>query len=257
MVIDCHVHCGKGDEWLDKLIAECDRLGIDKVCLLGRDNVVRAMERYPDRVIGMGYFRLGYDSPALVEDLHQQGFKGLKVIRPLANYDDKAYYPVYELASIYKMPILFHTGIVSRSEADRYRDVSCDRMRPMYLDTIARRFQDLNLIMAHFGNPWYFEAGEVIRMNPNVYFDLTGSSLKKKPPEFFKELLWWDRTEQYKGPGKKGPYEKLLFGTDVKIELMEDVLQDYRRLLDVCGVSDEMRARIMGGTAAQIFGLSE
>lgn len=52
-------------------------------------------------------------------------------------------------------------------------------MRPIYLDTIARAFPDLKIIGAHLGNPWYQEAAEVARWNPNVFFDLTGSTLKK------------------------------------------------------------------------------
>lgn len=255
MIIDCHVHCPVDEAQVDKLMQEADRLKIDKLCLLGNHAGIRyAMKRYPEKTIAMGHLRLGHDNEALVDDFRLQGFKGLKVIRPMANYDDKAYYPVYERACANRMPILFHTGIVSRSASDHYRDVSVDRMRPMYLDTIARRFQDLDLIMAHFGNPWYEEAGEVIRMNANVYVDLTGSTLKKKKPAYFKELLWWDRTQQYKGPGGKGPWEKVLFGTDVSIAMMEDVMNDYRKLVKGCKLTKKQSDDVMGKTAARIFG---
>lgn len=257
MVIDCHVHCSRDRAWVDRVMKEADRLGIDKLCLLGNHPGIRyAMEKYPQKTIAMGYFRLGHDNETLVDDFRAEGFRGLKVIRPMANYDDKAYYPVYERASACRMPILFHTGIVARGSGDRYSDVSVDRMRPMYLDTIARRFQELTLIMAHFGNPWYEEAGEVLRMNENVYADLTGSSLKKKKPAYFKELLWWGRTKQYKGPGGKEPWEKVLFGTDVSIELMEDVLNDYRKLIKGCSLTKKQAADVMGGTAARIFGVA-
>jgi hypothetical protein len=50
----------------------------------------------------------------------------------------------------------------------------------MYLDTLAREFPDLTLVGAHLGNPWYDEAAEAARWNPNLYFDMTGSTLVKK-----------------------------------------------------------------------------
>jgi predicted TIM-barrel fold metal-dependent hydrolase len=129
-------------------------------------------------------------------------------------------------------------------------------MRPAYLDRIARHFPQLPLIGAHFGNPWYEEAAELARMHPNVYFDLTGSTLKKKRPQFFKELLWWAEDELYGKMGDKTPWEKILFGTDVSIELMGDVMNDYRILMDGLGLIEEQRQLIWGGTAAKLFGLA-
>jgi hypothetical protein len=41
----------------------------------------------------------------------------------------------------------------------------------------------------------------------------------------------------------------------VGIEMMEDVLTDYRDLMDHMQMPDEFRALVMGGTAARIFGL--
>ena len=45
-------------------------------------------------------------------------------------------------------------------------------MRPIYLETIARRFQGLILIGAHLGHPWCEEEAVVSFHNPNVYFDI-------------------------------------------------------------------------------------
>ena len=80
-------------------------------------------------------------------------------------------------------------------------------------------------------------------------------SLKKKQPAFIDELLWWGKDQQYGRMGNNHPYQKILFGTDVGTDLMEDVLGDYRRVLDHIGMGDDFRALVMGGTAARVFGL--
>ena len=51
------------------------------------------------------------------------------------------------------MIILFHTGIVIRTNPDTPTDVSVDRMRVTTLDNIARRFPKLTMIAAHLGIP--------------------------------------------------------------------------------------------------------
>lgn len=266
MIIDFHENLLKRPRYVDELVKECKRLKIEKVCLmglgphhemLGNEEVEQTFKKYPDMIIGFGYVRLGIDNVSTVDRLCEQGFKGLKVIRPLANYDDKRFYPIYARAQDYGMPILFHLGILARRENEASFDISFNRMRPAYLDTIARAFPKLTLIGAHLGNPWYEEACEVARWNPNVYFDLSGSTLKKKTSSYFKEIFWWTgkQTFHYKGLGGKEPFEKIVFGADVPCKLIEDVLNDYRNLLDDLKVSKEIQDKVFGGTAAEILNL--
>lgn len=269
MIIDVHVHYHQEPDYLDRLIAQCDALGITKICMSGmgvattserfklhnNDGIREAMTRYPERIIGMGFVRLGLDGPDKVDTLWEHGFRGLKVVYPAANYDDKSFYPIYARAEDLSMPTVFHTGIASRRDVERSFDVASSRMRPIYLDTIARAFPSLTLIAYHFGNPWYEEAAEVVRWNPNVYFDLSGSTLKKKSTSFFRELLWWEGSERYKGPGGFGPYDKMLFGSDVVYWHLPEVLADYRKLFDELGLSDQKRQSILFDNAARIFGV--
>jgi len=266
MIVDFHEHALNRKNYAEELVKECKRLKIDKVCLngqgprsgeLGNAGVKEAFIKYPDTIIGFGSIKLGVDTVDKVDQLCEEGFKGLKVIRPLANYDDKQFYPIYARAQDYGMPILFHLGISARKENEASFDISFNRMRPAYLDTIARAFPKLTLIGAHLGNPWYEEACEVARWNPNVYFDLTGSTLKKKNPSYFKEILWWGGKQifHYKGLRGKEPFEKIVFGGDVPYELIEDVMSDYRNLMDDLKISKEIQDKVFGGTAAEILNL--
>lgn len=266
MVIDAHHHLpADWEPYVEKLRKAAARLGIDRVVVVamhgkpfvGNAQLVEAIRQHPDFLIGYGYARLGEDGPRLIDDLKSAGCRGMKFIAPKVNYDADECMPIYARCSLYHMPTLFHLGILARSQpADRLMDVSCARMQPIMLDRIARSFEDLNIIGAHLGNPEYNIAGELARMHPNVFFDLTGSTLKKVSPQFIGDIFWWARNEQY---GKMGhgapPYQKIVFGTDVAVELMEDVLGDYRRVLDTLKMSEEDRVAIMGGTLAKMLGL--
>jgi predicted TIM-barrel fold metal-dependent hydrolase len=100
--------------------------------------------------------------------------------------------PVYELANQYAWVLLFHTGIVLRRSVDQAENVASYRMRAFHLEEIAGRFPKLTVIGAHCGNPDYEWAAEVARWNPNVFFDLSGSTLTKMSArlEEFKKFFW-------------------------------------------------------------------
>jgi len=266
MVIDCHHHLpADWEPYLERLRAECARLGIDRVCataLLGptyctNNQLVEAIRQHPDFLIGYGFYRLGVDQPSLVDDLHAAGCRGIKFIWPLVNYDDDIALPAYERCEALGMPALFHLGVVWPSAQDRALDVSAARMQAIQLDRVARHCPNLPIIGAHLGNPDYHVAAELARLHKNVYFDLTGSTLKKKPPEFIGEVFWWGRNERYGNVGYGiPPYQKILFGTDVAPEEIEDIYNDYQRVMDTLQMGETDRAMIMGGTAARLFGLA-
>ena len=50
-------------------------------------------------------------------------------------------------------------------------------MKRIYLDHIARLFPRLNIIGAHFGNPWWEEAWTMLKSNDNIYADLSGGTV--------------------------------------------------------------------------------
>ena len=276
MRIDCHVHHLSEPGYVDGLVEESERLGIDRICLLAmqnvefwgsraasNDQVLEAYEKYPHRIVPFGYVDLGVDPPTLIDELYMKGFRGLKVTRTRYCYNDDRLMAYYERAAAYGLVILFHTGTVMRSAEDRFYDVDSSRLRPVYLDRIARRFPELILIGAHLGNPWCEEAAMTLFWNPNVYFDLSGTLLKRKGAEWFREVLWW-MPERMAGLTASSdthyptshPFDRICFGTDVPIKEMEGCLGEYLKLMDDLGISDEVREGVMGGNIASILGLT-
>jgi predicted TIM-barrel fold metal-dependent hydrolase len=263
MIVDVHHHLLSGADYVDRLIETMDQVGIDVVCLSGlglpsdnwlgdlsptNDDVLAAIRRHPDRIVGFGVIRLGDDPPERVAELHAAGFRGIKTTRPRRNYDDPSFDEHYRIAEELRMPILFHTGFTLTVRDDRRDDVSSARCRPVYLDRVARTFPDLTIVMAHLGVPWHDEAAEMCRYNANVYVDLSGSPQgwrNRKDPAFFARLFYWD-----------GAYDKIVFGSDVHWQDLPAAHADQTRLCELLNLPARTRDLIFGDTMARILGLS-
>ena len=254
MRIDSHVHLSMSRDGLKSILDSCDLLGIDKICLLAPvHELFKAFREAPDRVIPVAYLDMDREHSSLVHFLADKGVRGLKFSRPQYPYDHESYHGFYGIAEEYGLPVLFHTGIVSGRTP---RSIN-DNMRPVHLDHVARTFTDLKIIMAHLGNPWWDEAAMIVRHNRNVFFDLSGSSMKVRSPEYFRSILWWDKPDHpYQGDGGKSPFDKFLFGTDVAPEWMRDVHTDYKILMEKIEMPDSLRKKVMGETAAELYALS-
>jgi len=263
-LVDAHLHHNGDPEFLKKLVT---KLGpVDGLALLitapkDLDQVIAFIKQHPKRLICLGELKL--DDPgavALVDRFHAAGCRGLgEITSPLYNYDDRRYWPIYERAEKHGMILLFHTGIVNRLNPDIPSDISVDRMRPTMLDGIARRFPKLTLIGAHLGNPDYAWAAEIARWNPNIFFDLSGSTLIKKQDDyaFFKSVFWWSGSASPHTP-KSGAhaFERIVFGSDVfngELEEFDRALDRYQKMLDACEVPKEAQANIFGGTLRRIL----
>ena len=263
LIIDCHHHLGRDPEYAAKLVDECARLGIAKVCTIaptdeeGNSRLAALLPQYGNTIIGFAVVHWTMDTPGDIVRYQDQGFTGLKFIRPPAPYDEERWFALYEKAEELGMPCLFHLGIVARSNKTVGVLVRNNYMRPIYLDTLARRFPQLQILGAHLGNPWYEEATMSARWNPNLYFDLTGSTLKKKRPEFLGQLLWWTPFTRYRDTEGRYAWEKIVFGSDVPYYEIHDVLHDYHRTMSALGLSEELKWKVLGGTAARILGIEK
>jgi len=171
---------------------------------------------------------------------------------------------VYEVANRHNWIVLFHTGIVLRKHFDEPEDVASGRMRPIYLEEIARRFPKITVLGAHCGNPEYEWAAEIARWNPNVFFDLSGSTLTKMRARLadLQKFFWWSSTEWHSAEWKvKTPnndpnaFIKVIYGSDVGLNEIESVVGQYRAMFEACGIPERTRKMIMGGTMAQMLRL--
>ena len=260
-IIDIHQHLNEVNT-ADAMAEAYAALGVEKVVLLGmpprrrpgnNDDVLAAHQNYPDLFLPFVGFDLDEMKPDDLTAFREAGFLGVKFIGPSKPYNDASYFPIYERACELGMPVLYHLGIVANYGA--WTDCDSNLMRPIHLDHIARSFPQLRIVGAHLGNPWYDEATMSCRWNPNLWFDLSGSTLKKKTPQFIGSLLWWTPTTAYKSPERGFAWDKIVFGSDVDWHAVSDVMHDYELLMSALNLSPQLQDAVWYGTAAKILGL--
>jgi hypothetical protein len=263
-IVDIHLHYKREPGFIDDFLRTTEHLNIT-ACMLtpfeDRKEVAEAAKKHPTRIIPMGSVLL--DAPDVtrqIEELHDLGYRGLGELEfPKKTYVDPSYMKVYELANRYKWVVLFHTGIVLRAKFTEPEDVASYRMSTQYIEEIARRFPQITVIGAHCGNPDYQWSAEIARWNPNVFYDLSGSTLTKlgKRLDEFSKFFWWSNTGEGTAMPENNPsaFSKIVFGTDTNPAGAEHVLSQYNAMFDANSVPDSTRKLVLGGTLSKIFGL--
>ena len=263
-IIDGHLHYNGDPAFLQKLLEKLD--SVDGMAFLlvspaDMDTAVPFIHAHPNRLIG--FANIDMDSSHALEQIdlaHEAGFRGIGELEYVRhNYDDPIYFPIYKRAEKYHMIALFNTGIVNREHPNVPTNVSIARMQVTRVDLVARLFPKLTIIVAHMGNPDYAWAAEITRWNPNVYVDLTGSSLIKKQNDytFFKSIFWWSGVVSPHTPkSAHSAFERLVFGSDVfggDLPEFDRELKRYHAMLDACDVPKQAQENIFSGTLWHIL----
>lgn len=184
--------------------------------------------------VGFGAIHPGMSEEEMIaEAIHikEQGLVGIKLHPDIQDFllDDPHMDTLYNIcASELGLHILFHCG-----------DARYDRSTPRRLANVLDRFPDLSVLGAHFGgfSQWK-EAYALLNDYPQLHMD-TSSSLSFLSDEDAMTLI-----EGY------GP-DKLMFGTDYPLWVMEQELERFFRL----PLSEDQRRQILFGTFSRLFGV--
>lgn len=194
----------------------------------GRGDRLRAL-------LGVNITRDGpMDLDLLDEFLNRPEFAGVKFFTGYETFhaNDPRCEPVFEILEKHDAVAMFHTGdTLLPSGHVQYAN-------PIAVDEVAVAHPRLRLVLAHAGQHWMPDAGEVVGKNPNVWADISGWFVGRDdlPPhvEFlkhqFRELVYW-------GTG----CDRLMFGSDWP--LMR--IRPYIRFVQSCSdflSNDELRA---------------
>jgi predicted TIM-barrel fold metal-dependent hydrolase len=126
-----------------------------------------------------GLFAIGVADPTRTDTAHLQAVEralragSVVALKGYLGYlyhgaDSPGYVPYFELAAQFEVPFVFHTG-------DNYSTVAKVKYaHPLAIDEVAVDHRDVQIVMAHFGNPWVMDAAEVVYKNDNVWVDLSG-----------------------------------------------------------------------------------
>ncbi|MFX1446422.1 MAG: amidohydrolase family protein [Promethearchaeota archaeon] len=254
-IIDAHAHLFDHPNYLENLIRTLDDCGIEKCCISGlgklfmcvdNEGIKSAIDQYPDKLIGAFFIRPGDNQPKDIKNAHEEGFKMIKVTLPRKPYDDPSYFPLWEMTQELKMPILFHTGVVTTLKKAPEERISSWFMHPMRIEPIANAFPELNMIIAHLGVHWNDDAAELIRMKPNVYADLSGAPTGwrvRADRIGITHWLWWP-----------GAFKKIVFGTDVIFNQIPQILAEDKARLDKYNIDQKTQESIFAKNILRMLG---
>lgn len=218
--------------------------------------------------------RLDFITPVLGVNPHRTTVSGLdrlaaalkrgeaKGIKIWAGYyhvppNSKRYDRVYRLAGKHEVPVMVHTGDTfwpgraRRDEAGRRLPPRkhyglVDHAHPYVMDEVASRFDDVDFVLAHVGNPWVNYAALCAYHNENVFLDLSafliGKDVLGNPAgeDALEEIGWAIRFV--------GDARKFLYGSDWPLVRMGDYLEFVKR-----AVPPEMHGAVFGGNARRVF----
>ena len=184
--------------------------------------VAQYIDSDPDHLIG--FLSVDPTQPGWQQEMeygHQElGMKGIKLLSMYAGFypNDEQLDPLWQYATDHQLPVLLHTGTTFVAQAP------LDCTLPRHLDSVATRFPQVRIIMAHLSHPYEGECVVVIRKHPNVYSDI--SALHYRPFQLYHSLML---VQEY------GVWDKLLFGTDYPFTTVDasiDGLYGLNRMLD-------------------------
>lgn len=262
-----------GMDWhIDKIIADMNRSGVDQIALMRESfidtagdsapfstnqHVIDAIEKYPDRVIGVsnvGPFskRKTKDFLWELEYLHDNyNFKFTKFYQPEdCPINDRRLWPAYEMCQDKGIVAFFHTGITIRMGPTRYT-------LPILLDEVASDFPDLKIVAYHGGYPYWEDLVMLLWKHPNVYvsYSILLPWLMRAPHRFAHMV---GTTLQIAGPGRfvwgsdwpaSDPYQSV--EAVLKLHIDEELQEKW----GYPSITKQDKADFLGGTLARLAGI--
>lgn len=252
MVVDCHTHLWKAEDWSEEMVREASiargapaqieiseeehweaMKPVDRAIVFGfhsrhlglvvpNDRIRAYVEKHPEKLIGFAC--LDPHEPDYLEEMErvfqQDGFAGLKLAPIYQNFHpmDERMQPVYAFCEKHGIPVLVHQGTTFPRRAPLKYAL------PIQLEDVALQYPDLKIVIAHMGHPWVEDAVVLIRKQPNVYADI--SALYYRPWQYYNALML---AQEY------GTGHKLLLGSDYPFTTPADTIAALRNVNHVTG----------------------
>ena len=147
---------------------------------------------------------------------------------------DRALYPAYEVCRARGVPVIVHCGTSSfPGSTNAYAD-------PVLLDAVMRDFPTLNIVLAHGGRGWWYDAAAFLALSrETVWIELSGLPPRKLPEYYARHDF--DRLSR-----------RFIFGTDWPG--VPGIAINARDVAKLCP-NDEVAGLVLGGNARHVYRL--
>ncbi|MBS38712.1 MAG: amidohydrolase [Thiotrichales bacterium] len=246
-LIDWHLHCylpehrsaadadlqrrrkvaGTGQASPQRLREVIDEAGVQQFVLVAsprregvavpHEFIAEQVAAYPGRAVGLA--SVNPAEPGAAEEFERAvtglGLRGVKLSPTYQSIDPRspACWEIYEIANAHHVPVMFHCGGAYSG--------SLEWADPCLLDKVAMAFPDLNLIVAHFGQPYMEQTAILMRKNENVFADL--SARFHRPWQLYHGVMV---AMEYRVT------DRLLFGSDFPVRTPAEAMADFRGIND-------------------------
>jgi uncharacterized protein len=149
--------------------------------------------------------------------------------------NERALYPAYAICQDARMPVVVHCGTSTfPGSSNSFAD-------PVLLDDVLRDFRSLDVVLAHGGRGWWYDAAAFMALsNGRVWIELSGL-----PPSRLREYYArhnWARLTQ-----------RMIFGTDWPG--VPGIARNARAVAELC--PDERTASlVLAGNATRVYNLN-
>jgi predicted TIM-barrel fold metal-dependent hydrolase len=173
------------------------------------------------------------------EELQRQlglGAIALKVhpVHARAAANDRALYPAYEICQAAGIPVVVHCG------TSTFPGASNTFADPVVLDDVLRDFRRLNVVLAHGGRGWWYDAAAFMALsNERVWIELSGL-----PPSRLREYYArhsWPRLSR-----------RMIFATDWPG--VPGIAKNARAVAALCRDEETVRL-VLAGNACRVYNL--
>jgi predicted TIM-barrel fold metal-dependent hydrolase len=146
--------------------------------------------------------------------------------------DDASLYPAYQVLVERRVPLVVHCGTSS------FPGSMNELADPSHLLPVSRDFPDLDVVLAHGGRGWWYDAAAFMALsNPKVWIELSGLPPKRLP-------------EYYSSFDLGRLARKWIFATDWPG--VPGTAINARAVVDL-GLDDELAATVLGGNALRVY----
>ena len=230
--IDCHTHI-VNNEIRDRYFSRTDGYAIvmefiDKFHVPGIAYTPLETVKSDKRLFFSPAIDISRDIPpqlerieAMLEEYRVVGVK-IYLTYQAGRADDERMMPIYDFARKHRLTITYHTGSCALIlESDNALEDS----NAIYVQNVAKKYPDVNFVVAHMDDPRYDECIRILHETPNMFSDFSGAYEPGTPEG--SSMDWAIETFARAIHQFPDTYKSMLYGTDFCPPINLEAIEDY------------------------------